>query len=459
MDQVSSLLSFFSMLAGSLSLNTAENLGVLLRGAILSWRERTVTACIASAWPWSRKHWTAYENTMRKARINAFPMARALFSAAIKLVPKHIPLLFIIDETLVRRYGPWVAGLGIHRDAVRSSKSRVITTPGNKWVTLALGIRLDSYRTLALPIFSVPYTSKKKAKRSKADKMYRRHRTVGELSLILLRIVAGWAKNRPFCLSGDGAYGTHELADALNPEGAHPVLRRGLLISRLHKQAALYGEPVYRGAGRPPKVGKRLDSPEKRSKSKRAKWKRKAVAWYGGMRKTVSLLSDEGLWYKCGCSATRIRWVVVRDPDGKKPDEVFFSTGYNLAPAQIIGFFVSRWALETTFQEVRRHLGLETMRNWSRTAIVRSVPLLLGLYSMLVIQYFKAYANPMSACSRHAWYVKRWATFSDLMVLARREVLREGISMVSEQNGREFLFGQASKSQGNTVPRVMRRVA
>ena len=447
------------MLAGSLSPNTAENLGVLLRGAILSWRERTVTACIASAWPWYRKHWTAYENTVRKAKINAFPMARALFGAAIKLIPNNIPLLFIIDETLVRRYGPWVAGLGIHRDAVRSSKGRMVTTPGHKWVTLALGIRLDSYRTLALPIFCILYTCKKKAKRNKADKVYRRHRTVGELSLILLRIVAGWAKNRPFILSGDGAYGTHELADALNPNGAHPVLRRGLLISRLHKQAALYGEPVYGGAGRPPKVGKRLDTPDKRSKSIRAKWKRKAVAWYGGMRKTVKLLSGEGLWYKCGCSATRIRWVVVRDPDGKKPDEVFFSTGHNLAPAQIIEFFVSRWALETTFQEVRRHLGLETMRNWSRTAIGRSVPMLLGLYSMLVVQYFKAYAKPVGTWSRHAWYVKRWATFSDLMVMARCEVLREGISLTSAKNAREFLFGQASRSLGNTVPHAMRRAA
>jgi hypothetical protein len=448
------------MLTASLNPGTADNLAVLLRGAILSWRDRTVTACIASAWPWSKKHWTAYENTIRKAKIHPFPMGRALLHLIIKLVPVHERLVFIVDETLVRRYGPWVSGLGIHRDAVRSSKNRAITTPGHKWVTLAIGLRLDSYRFLALPIFSVLYTSKKQGKRSKAPRFQHQHRTVGQLTLILLRIVAGWAKKRHFFLVGDGAYGTHELADALNLVAKHPTLRRGHLISRLHKEAALYANPIYRKQrGRPPVVGKRLASPLECASRKQSRWKKALVAWYGGLRKAVLLLHGEGLWYKCGSKATKVKWVVVRDPDGIKSDEVFFSTDTTLKPRRIVEMFVSRWALETTFQEVRRHLGLETMRNWSRTAVTRSVPLLFGLYSLIVVNYFKTYKRPTKLHASQAWYRKAWFTFSDLMVMARREVLREGISLQSAQNAREFLFGQASRDTGNAGFSPIRRVA
>lgn len=459
MNQVSSLLANFAMLAASMSPQTAENLAVLLRGAILSWRERTVTACLASARPWTRKHWTAYENTMRKARIDTFPMARALLRLALRLVPNREALLFIVDESLVRRYGPWVAGLGIHRDAVRSSKSRVVTTPGHKWVTLALGLRLGHCRTLALPILSVLYTCKKKPMRNKAGRLYRRHRTIGELTLILVRLIAGWAENRPFFLVGDGAYGTHELADALSIHAKHPTLRRGNLVSRLHKEAALYGEPHYQGRGRPPVVGERRPSPHACSERRRAKWKRTLVSWYGGARKSVLLLWGEGLWYKCGASATRIKWVMVRDPEGKKTDEVFFTTDSRLAPKQIVEMFVSRWSLETTFQEVRRHLGLETMRNWSRTAIMRSVPMLLGLYSLLVVRYFHGYRKSAKVRRGATWYRKAHLTFSDVMVMARREVLEEGISLVSARNAREFLIGQAAKDIGNGVSSLFRRAA
>ena len=50
-------------------------------------------------------------------------------------------------------------------------------------------------------------------------------------------------------------------------------------------------------------------------------------------------------------------------------------------PAQILEWFVLRWQLEVTFQEVRAHLGVETQRHWSYLAIARTTPILLGLFS------------------------------------------------------------------------------
>ncbi len=82
--------------------------------------------------------------------------------------------------------------------------------------------------------------------------------------------------------------------------------------------------------------------------------------------------------------AKPIRWVLVRDPEGGRDPQAFFSTG-PMSPARIIAIFVRRWQIETTFQEVRAHLGVETQRQWSDAAIERTTPVLLGLYSLVCL--------------------------------------------------------------------------
>jgi hypothetical protein len=52
---------------------------------------------------------------------------------------------------------------------------------------------------------------------------------------------------------------------------------------------------------------------------------------------------------------------------------------------QIVSWFVLRWQLESTFQEVRTHLGVETQRQWSEWAILRTTPALLGLFSLVTL--------------------------------------------------------------------------
>jgi hypothetical protein len=46
---------------------------------------------------------------------------------------------------------------------------------------------------------------------------------------------------------------------------------------------------------------------------------------------------------------------------------------------------MKRWSLETTFEESRAHLGLETQRQWSDRAIARTTPLLFGLYRLVAL--------------------------------------------------------------------------
>jgi hypothetical protein len=347
----------------------------------------------------------------------------------VTLVPEEEPIELVVDETLVRRYGPRVVGVGIHRDPVLSSRQRKTMSPGHKWVVLSVVVRLPFVRrALALPVVSVLYMTPKQAARNRAETPYRRHRTVNELALLLMRLVVRWAPGRRFRLVGDGTYGTHALADALTPASAHGSLRRATLVSRFQMDASVYAPaPPYSGVGRPRVKGHRLPTPGQVASDPATRWERHGVAWYGGTRKTVLTCSGTGLWYKRSCRATPVRWVVVRDPQGTRADEVFFTTEVALGPCDLVELFVRRWGLETTFQEARRHLGLETLRNRTAQAVRRSVPLLLATYSLIVVWFAKYVRAPQDHKQTTPWYQKDSVTFSDMLAAARQDILSEGL--------------------------------
>ncbi|MCK4374935.1 MAG: transposase [Candidatus Brocadiae bacterium] len=426
-----------------LTTRTAASLAVLLRGAVLSPRARTVTACLVAAWPWVKKDWQAYENVLRRARINMLWLARILFALVLRLLPAQAPIYLAVDESLVRRWGPYVPAVGMHRDPVQSSHGRNAVNPGHKWVVLSVVMRLPYMnRPVALPILSALYTPPHPPKRNRTEPLYRRHRTVAELALLLVQLVARWAPERRFIVAADGAYATHRLAGALRPGSPHKALRRTSLVSRFYFDGATYAQPgAYSGMGRPRVKGQKLPSPKQVLEHARTdQWQRAVVQWYGGQRKVMWLCSRTGLWYKAAEGVKWIRWVVARDSEGQRRDEVFFTTDPVLTPAQIVEAFVLRWSLETTFQEAREHLGLETLRNWSEKAVKRSVPFLLGLYSLIVVWFALHVEQPERFRLERPWYKKPSVTFSDMLSAARGNILGELLFQAPQSVPCEYLL-------------------
>lgn len=144
--------------------------------------------------------------------------------------------------------------------------------------------------------------------------------------------------------------------------------------------------------------------------------------WYGGRQRKLEIVSDTGVWYHSGLPPALIRWVLVRDPSGEREPQAFLCTDLTATPQQILGWFVSRWRMETTFQEVRIHLGVETQRQWSDLAILRTTPALLGLFSLITIWAHGLTTTVTAAVCAHpaAWYNKRGPTFSDAIAAVRR---------------------------------------
>lgn len=150
------------------------------------------------------------------------------------------------------------------------------------------------------------------------------------------------------------------------------------LIVRFRMDAALYEpapprRPGQRGRNRV--KGERLPTLEHVTQDSKTKWKRVAIPdWYGEGRRIVEIVSNTAVWYHAGQPPLPIRWVVIRDPAkrGKFTTQALLSTDLNVKPVQMIKWFDLRWQLEVTLHEVREHLGVETQRQWSDLAILRT---------------------------------------------------------------------------------------
>ena len=203
------------------------------------------------------------------------------------------------------------------------------------------------------------------------------------------------------------------------------------MVCRPRRDAALYHAPGPQPKGKrgpKPKKGARRRTPQQWLSRGDTPWESVEVAWYGGTRKTLRVISRVGLWHARGLEPVEIRYLVVRDPESQSRDAAYFRTDVDQTAGQILGWVVRRWSLEVTFEEVRMHLGVETQRPWSDLAIARTTPVLPGLFSVVTLLASGWHAEGSLSAKGSAWYAKGSATFSDCIQLAREKIWRSRIS-------------------------------
>jgi hypothetical protein len=318
------------------------------------------------------------------------------------------------DDTIERRSGRKIAAKGCYRDAVRSSKKYVVHCFGLKWVAMMVLVPVPwAKRVWALPFLTVlswPPTKEGKD----------RHKTSVDWVRQMMKQVRRWLPERVLVLVVDGGFATVALALAC-------TISEVVMVSRLRLDAALYHPPGPQPAGkrgRKPTKGSRQRSLKVWAARSDTPWESVTVDWYQGAQKTLRVFSRTALWYTSGWAPVAIRFVVVRDPDGRLADAAFLCTDLQASPTQIVEWVVMRWAVEVTFEEARAHLGLETQRQWSEPAIVRTTPVLLGLFSLVTLLALRLCPSGAIPVETSAWYQKSTATFSDCLTLARRHLWR-----------------------------------
>lgn len=394
-----------------------QHVQVLLAGAVLAPGKRTVSSALRAMGLGHHKQFHRYHRVLSRASWSSLLAGRVLLGLLVELFVPDGPLVVGIDETLERRWGPKIAAKGIYRDPVRSSHEHFVKASGLRWVCMMLLVPIPwAGRVWALPFLSVLAPSERHA-----AELGKRHKKLTDWAWQMLLLVRRWWPEREIVAVADSTYASLKLLNRCRSL-PNPVT----FVTRLRLDAALYEPAPPRRPGqmgRPRLKGERLPNLSSVVENPSTAWTKIEVAdWYGKGERIVEVASATAVWYSTGLFAVPIRWVVVRDPQGVFAAQALLCTDLGADPGRMLSWFVRRWQMEVTFQEARRHLGVETQRQWSELAIRRTTPALLGLFSLITLFTHQWMALGAKFARRAAWYEKPRPTFSDALALARREL-------------------------------------
>ena len=197
------------------------------------------------------------------------------------------------------------------------------------------------------------------------------------------------------------------------------------VVGRLRLDAALWTPPPPRRPGqngRPRKRGTRLLTPQAQAagRTRRGTWHRLRVGLYG-RAVTPLVFGGSALWYGA-LRAQPVRFVVVRDPGGRRKDEAFFCTDRSVGAAFILETYAKRWGLEVAFFDLKQSLGFEDPQNQTAQAVRRTAPF-AGLIQATVVLWAaqRVHDGVAPAWPDRPWY-RRKATpsFPDLLAALRQ---------------------------------------
>lgn len=385
-------------------------------GSILTTGKRTVTSALRVMGLREEKRFTNFHRVLNRAKWSSLQGAKILLGLLARFIPANLPLIILVDETIERRKGKKIKAKGCYRDAVRSTHKKVIHCFGLKWIAMMLVVPVPwAKRAWALPFLTVLAPSK-----ASNEASGKRHKTTVDWTRQMIMQVRRWLPYRTIVLVGDGAYAAVSLA--LCCAGLPvPVA----LVARFRLDAALYDFPPPEQPGKPgpkSKKGKRQASLLARSQDSSTVWTTIEVVWYDGINRTLEIFSGVSLWYTPGQNPVPVKWVVVRDPEGELRTEAFFCTNLDTTAILILRWFILRWNIEVTFEELRAHLGVETQRQWSDLAIARTTPALFAMFSIIVLMAIEMLKDTTMPIMKCAWYNKSEATFSDVIAFVRRHI-------------------------------------
>jgi hypothetical protein len=384
----------------------------VLTGWIFATR-RTITGMLVAAGVAGSRHHAAYHRLFSAARWSLDELGLLLFSLIAPLLGPG-PVQLTLDDTLARKRGLKVFGTGMHHDPHLSTRKLAVLRWGHSWVVLAVVVRLPfcPQRVFSLPILFRLYLNQKAAKRWR-----RAYRKRTELAVEMLKRLCEAHPERGFHALADSAYGGESVLGHL-PSNCG-------LTSRMPLNARLHEAPPVRKpgtVGRPRVRGARLPTPEQLLKQR---GRRLELAIYG-RRDRVRLVDIVARWY--GVPARPLKVVVVEPLVGGRPVQVFYSTCAEQAAEQVLVDYSRRWSIEEAFQGSKSHLGFEQPQGWSRRAVLRTAPIALLLYSLVVLWFARA-GHALYQPLVRPWYpTKRQPSFADMLTTLRRESLRAWVS-------------------------------
>jgi DDE superfamily endonuclease len=395
----------------------------IVTGWVLSHRRRYVTDVIFSSGNVGNGHWCRFHRFFSDAAWDLDTLSMFLAKLVVTMLAPGATLCWAVDDTLCRKRGLTLYGAGMHYDPLISSRSKRLVSWGHDWVVLCLIVANPFWaptKVFALPVAMRLYRNRQgltkgKKGRAKATPIKRdpNHRTRPELALELIQLVAQWFPDEEIMITGDSAYGGKSILSYL-PSNVH-------LISHVHPDGVLYepASPQQQGTRGPRRrKGKRLPKMKQWAEDTSRRWTKLKFNQFG-LHATVAVKTMRALYYTAGRDRL-LTIVLVRDLEGKRPDQMFYCTKLDWTARRILSPYACRWAIECTFENCKQFLGLEDPANRVPKAVQRTAPMALFVYSLVVV-WFHQTGHQSVRLPYRPWYRgKQEPSFADMLTTLRR---------------------------------------
>lgn len=290
-------------------------------------------------------------------------LAVVVLRRAVQRIAVGDRLLFALDDSPTKRYGPEVEGAGIHHNPTPGPAEQKFLY-GHVWVLVAWVVRHPRWGAIGLPLRALLYVRQKQI--AWLNRLYGvTFQTKLEMAAELVEWLAEWLRflGQPLWIVADGAY------------AKRPFLRRALaagavVVSRLRKDAALRSVPEPPRPGQPKKRGRKPTyGPQAISLAKRAAhrlgWQTADFVLYG-KPVTKTFKTFLATYQPAG---GLIRVVLVREHDGWV---AFCCTQAEATVAQILEAVADRAAIEQNFHDLKEvhGTGQQQVRHyWANIAV------------------------------------------------------------------------------------------
>lgn len=309
--------------------------------------------------------WTADYRLYSQERVEpALLFAHALTAIHAQL-PAAAALVTAIDDTLVRKSGTKIDGVGWKRDPLGPAFQTNLVR-GQRFVQLSAAWPGPDGQARMIPVdFTHAPTPPKPGKRASAaeKQQYKEQQKQQRLNVVALARIAHLRQMLPaarkLVVAGDGSYTNATILKGLP---AHTVD-----IGRIRKDAVLHARPGPPPAtGRPPSYGALLPTPEQLRTDDTVPWQT-LDAFAAGRRHTfkVKTLAQPALWRKSG-AACPLRVVVIA-PVGyrlRQSSRVLYRqpaflicTDPAKPLAEVLQEYLWRWGIEVNFRDEKTLLG------------------------------------------------------------------------------------------------------
>ena len=141
---------------------TWRKLMTLLTGTLLAQGRRTVAATLRASGNEQATNWSCFHQVLNRARWSPLTVSRQLLLLIVEtFVPSGACVELVIDETLERRWGSKISKRGHYRDSSLSSKERSVSSPGLRWIVMAVVLTVPwTKQCWALPFLCVLATTR-----------------------------------------------------------------------------------------------------------------------------------------------------------------------------------------------------------------------------------------------------------------------------------------------------------